>query len=137
MLSLLARATLATALVSLSVACGPQVKPIDEKIDGALSASSTILTSDDSYFDEYLFTVKKGMLIEANLQSDHFDTYLILVPPDGSKEPMNDDCIQGEPESGSCLSITSHIDGEWRIIANSFGPGETGAYTLEYKTSKP
>ena len=65
--------------------------------------------------------------MSVDLESNDFDTYLIVRAPDGSQED-NDD--ESDESSDSSVSLTASQDGTYRVIASSFRPGQGGRYKL-------
>ncbi len=98
---------------------------------GALSG--TLADTDDTlsgygYADSYTFEGSAGQPLVVELQSDAFDTYLLLRSPSG-EEFRNDD-YEGDT-SRSLLSMSLSETGTWEVVASSFMGGETGAYSLQ------
>ena len=60
------------------------------QVEGALTDSDSTL-SDDSHYDEYFFEGQTGQIIKITLESDEFDTYLLLESPTGERIADNDD----------------------------------------------
>ncbi len=98
---------------------------------GALSG--TLTDTDDTlsgygYADTYTFEGSSGQPLVVDLQSDAFDTYLLLRSPSG-EEFRNDD-YEGDT-SRSLLSMSLPETGTWEVVASSFMGEETGAYALQ------
>lgn len=109
---------------------------IGQTINGALSNSDCQL-SDNSLFDSYSFSGTAGQTISISLTSSVFDTYLHLLQPDGTLLADDDDGGDGlnsriPPESGT---LTLPVTGTYKILANSFSPNVTGAYSLTLQGS--
>ena len=79
------------------------------------------------YADTYTFEGQTGQLAIVDLQSEAFDTYLLLRSP-GGEEFTNDD-YEGNT-SRSLLNMELTEAGTWEIVTSSFMGEETGAYTL-------
>lgn len=99
---------------------------------GAQSYSGTLAPGDDQlddgeYYDVYAVSAQAGQTLEADLTSDAFDTFLILVAPSGADE-QNDD-HEGD-QRRSYLRTQAAESGEYRVVATSYAGGETGAYRL-------
>lgn len=75
-------------------------------------------------FDRYTHDHEGGPL-NVRLTSEDFDTYLVVVLPDGSRH-FNDDA----PNGGSELMISEVPAGEVLVYVTSFRPGEMGRYEL-------
>lgn len=92
---------------------------------GSLNSADTTF-SDGEYFDEFTFQGRPGQRVDINLQSDDFDTYLVLNTPNGESSADDDG------GDGSNSRITTDLDelGEYTIAVTSYGAEETGAYDL-------
>ena len=94
---------------------------------GRLETGDRQLNSGE-FRDEFTFEGTAGQRVVIDLQSDDFDTYLILRPPTGD-QASNDD-FDGNSHR-SRIEITLQESGTHRILVTSFAKGETGAYVLE------
>jgi S1-C subfamily serine protease len=101
------------------------------QIQGSLSASSQILESDRSPYQEHTFQGTAGQRITIALESRDFDSYLILIDPDGKKVGENDDAAPNTLNSS--LTITLPSTGTYRIIANTYDSSGRGQYTLSIR----
>jgi hypothetical protein len=79
------------------------------------------------YHDIYVFDGQAGQNVSVDLTSGQFDTYLILVTP-GGEDIQNDD-YDGN-RSQSRIDVTLQESGRYRVVATSYGAGETGAYEI-------
>jgi hypothetical protein len=112
--------------VSTPIECG-------DTVTGALETGECLL-QDDSFFDLYSFEIVERSGVDITLGSPTFDTYLIILGPDCSLIGENDDCGDA---TDSCL-IGGVLDpGTYFVVANSFDPGDTGAYTLSVTCGEP
>ncbi|MFL6333278.1 MAG: S8 family serine peptidase [Pyrinomonadaceae bacterium] len=104
---------------------------VGQTVSGTLTVADCRL-SDGSFFDSYSFSGVAGQEVFVSLRSSTFDTYLLLLNPDGSLLSEDDDGGGGSnsriPAGGGTLSLPS--TGTYRILANSFEPNVTGAYSL-------
>jgi Calx-beta domain/Bacterial pre-peptidase C-terminal domain len=117
--------------------------------DDALAGNECQLT-DGSFVDVFSFTATAGQQISITMTSTAFDTFLLLLGPDGfTRLAENDDGTQGGPTGlgnsnaripgppypqeeqllGAGLA-TLPATGTYYILANSFRPNTTGAYRL-------
>jgi hypothetical protein len=64
------------------------------EVEGQLEDDDQVL-QDGSLYDLHTFEGEAGQFIEIRLSSDAFDTYLILVGPDGERVAENDDSSEG------------------------------------------
>lgn len=68
-----------------------------------------------------------GQAVTLTLESDVFDTYLILAGPDGYQEDNDDGPGMG---TNSRLEVGLPTTGLYRVGVTSYRPGETGPYVL-------
>lgn len=79
-----------------------------------------------SYFDLYGLQLTTGQQVTIDLQSTEIDSYLVVYDEDGGHIAENDDANETTD-----ASLTLDLEpGCYRIEVTSFGPEETGAYTL-------
>ena len=96
-------------------------------IQGQLGAESSILPSDGSFFDAYTFDGQAGQRIVIEMDSAEFNTYLILLEPDGGNLAQDDD---GGGSGNARLITTLPRSGRYTVLANSRLAGETGQYRI-------
>lgn len=96
--------------------------------EGNLDATAAILDSDGSRYRDHFFQGTAGQRIVINLESEEFNTYLVLVGPSGELIAQNDDITMTSPNS----SITTELptSGTYRVIANAFDASGRGRYLL-------
>ncbi len=121
------RALFASFLL-LTVAPSLLAQPRTES--GRLGPGDDTLDSGE-YADTYTVEVEAGQRLTADLTSDAFDPYLIVLAPSG-EQTENDDW-EGS-YSRSRVEIEDAEGGTWRVRVTSYEPGETGAYTLTLRT---
>ncbi|MET0623611.1 MAG: FG-GAP-like repeat-containing protein, partial [Pyrinomonadaceae bacterium] len=116
--------------LDLNVSCPQTPINVGQTVGGTLSASDCRF-SDGSFYDTYTFNAAGGQQI-AVAMSAAFDTYLLLLFPDGSLLTFDDDGGDGNNSRIPADSgfITLPAAGTYRIIANSFSGSVTGSYTL-------
>jgi S1-C subfamily serine protease len=105
-----------------------QTLTFDSQIEDRLDDSSGILPADNSYFNAYSFDGQAGQQVVINMNSNEFNSYLIVLSPTGTALAQDDDSGGGR---NSQLDLTLPDDGTYLILANSYAPGETGNYQLE------
>ncbi len=95
-------------------------------LTGQLRPGDATLRSGE-YADTHYFDWQAGAVIQVDMVSTDFDTYLILKAPSGQQWD-NDD----RPGNGLNAGITHTLteSGRWQILATSLSPGMTGDYTL-------
>lgn len=105
-------------------------EPIEVK--GKLDEESNVLPSDNSYFNAYTFEGDAGQRVIIEMDSEEFNSYLILLSPEG------DNVAQAGTDTGatdSRIEITLPSEGIYTILANTYSAGETGEYTLALSTT--
>ncbi|NIR42651.1 MAG: hypothetical protein GWN99_02065 [Gemmatimonadetes bacterium] len=80
------------------------------------------------YFDGFEFEGVPGQRLRLDVGSDEFDTYLILVDPNG--EHLENDDAEGLP-GHSVIETQVTESGTYLAAVTSYKEGETGAYQLE------
>ncbi|MBW4656298.1 MAG: pre-peptidase C-terminal domain-containing protein [Kaiparowitsia implicata GSE-PSE-MK54-09C] len=76
--------------------------------------------------NEYSFEGTAGQAVAIAMDSEEFDTLLVLVGPDGSEVAMNDDYARS---LNSTIVMTLPTAGTYTVLARSFS-GQGGAYSL-------
>lgn len=99
---------------------------------GEVTAYSGVLDKDDpiamkgEYYDSYSFMARANQRIVITMESDDFDSYLVVQLPSGYPR-MNDDY---QDESQSLIDFIIETGGEYRVYATSTFPAAKGAYEL-------
>ncbi|MEL7067842.1 MAG: trypsin-like peptidase domain-containing protein [Cyanobacteria bacterium J06581_3] len=96
-------------------------------VSGQLTRDSDVLALDGSYYNAYSFEGRSGQQITVEMNSPNMDAYLILLSPQGRNLMQDDD---GGGNTDARLTFTLPEDGTYTVLANSFGPRETGTYEL-------
>jgi hypothetical protein len=112
-----------------SLACVTQGIPCNTTVAEGLTTDDCRLPLDNSFYDAWTFEGVAGQTVQITLQSTAFDTYLFLLDPNGLELEENDDYPGGGTDSRITLELTD--SGTYTIYANSYDPGETGAYNLQ------
>ena len=122
-------------LAFITVPAVAQVVPIGpgQTVNGRLERSDALL-DDDSYFDLYEYRGQPGEAIVVILRSSDFDAFLQGGPASGADVSVEDSDDDGAGGTDARLSVTLGPSGLYRIRANSYGAGETGAYTLSLQS---
>ena len=94
---------------------------------GELADGDETLESGE-FADGYTVEATAGQTITAELASDDFDAYLILRPPSGDQ--VDNDDAEGSDGTDARISHRAAVSGTYRVVATSYGSGETGAYRL-------
>lgn len=95
--------------------------------EGALNPGDLTL-SDGSLYKQYVFDGEEGQAITISMASNEFDTYLILVGPEGEMLAQNDDV--SESNRNSEISITLPQTGTYLVIANAYDSTGQGNYSI-------
>ena len=96
------------------------------QVEDALSEDDATL-NDESYYDEYFFEGQTGQIIKINLESQAFDTYLLLDDKAGERIAENNDVGNN---THSEIVVQLPTAGKYRILANSLDKKGEGAYQL-------
>ncbi|MGD1854652.1 MAG: trypsin-like peptidase domain-containing protein [Leptolyngbyaceae cyanobacterium] len=94
---------------------------------GTLSSQDSRLT-DNSFYDEYLFSARQGQNITIRLTSQDFDAYLLLIDEQGNKIAENDDTNPNNTDSA--IQITLPYTGTYRVIVNAYDQTGQGQYQI-------
>ncbi|PSB13552.1 serine protease [filamentous cyanobacterium CCP2] len=95
--------------------------------EGLLGESSRTL-QDGSLYEEHTFYGTAGQTVTISLESNEFDTYLILLGPSDQVVGENDDASSSTLNSS--LTVTLPVTGTYRIIANAYDSSGRGQYLL-------
>jgi len=96
--------------------------------EGELKSGDRVVPSDGSLFDDYRFEGQAGQTVTITLESEEFDTYLVLIGPDGRVLEENDD--RSSQTTDSAIEITLPRRGNYRILANAIDSRSRGRYLL-------
>lgn len=95
---------------------------------GNLKPGDSVITDDSTFYDQYNFSGSKNQSIKIYLESQDFDTYLMLLDAQGNKLAENDD--RGEDSSNSFLHVTLPKQNTYRVVVNSYQAQSQGKYNL-------
>jgi len=101
-------------------------------IQGRLDSNSSVLQSDNSYYNTYTFEGRAGQQVVVEMTSRELNAYLILLTPDGDEVGQDND---SGGDRNSRLAATLPTNGIYTILANTFEPGESGRYRVRVATS--
>lgn len=96
--------------------------------EGELKFGDDVVPSDGSFYDDYQFEGRAGQTVRITLESDEFDTYLVLIGPDGRAIAENDD--RNSQTTNSRIRITLPSSGNYQILANAVDNRGRGDYIL-------
>lgn len=100
---------------------------IGDTKNSSLESGDRVL-GDGSYYEIWFFEARAGDRVTIAMRSSAFDTYLAIGRHNGEQLESNDDAEEGN--TNSAITFTAPDNGTYVIRANSFGEGESGAYTL-------
>ena len=93
---------------------------------GSLSPGDETL-DDGSLYDTYSFEGRAGQSVTISVESEEFDTYLILLDAEGKQIADNDDSA-GNSDSKIVATLTK--DGIYKVIVNGYDANSQGGYAL-------
>ena len=102
---------------------------LGQPVAGDLSPGDDVL-GDGSFADYWYFEVLRAGYIVIEMVSSSVDAYLILHTAD--QEPLASDDDGGDDVNA--LLVQYLEAGSYQVIANSYGPGETGRYVLSVRS---
>jgi len=103
------------------MACGATASGVLEEGDGLLG--------DGTFVDIWSLEVESTQFVDITLLSDEMDTFLFLVDADCFVLANNNDCLEGDPGSGSCVAVMLE-PGRYHLVANNWSSAQAGDYTL-------
>lgn len=119
--------------LAVSAGCGllKKKQPVNVSLDGTIQQGDSVLEQDNSLYDEYKIEVENGWQVRAVMTSPSFDTYLILLDPQGNRVAYNDDDASlGGSGTNSQFTHTVTAAGEYKVYANSYQAGQVGPYHI-------
>lgn len=96
--------------------------------NGVLGPESSVLPSDGSLYEEHVFQGQAGQSVTISMESNEFDTYLILIGPSDQVVAQNDD--RAPNNFNSSITVTLPESGLYRAIANSYDSTGRGRYSI-------
>jgi hypothetical protein len=121
--------TLAVAAAPATVPAVPKAIRIGQTVSGALEESDPVM-EDESHYDLWTFSGKRGDHVRITMRSSAFDTYLAVGRMVDGELDVSETDDDGGGDTDSQLELTLPADGEYVIRANSLSENVTGAYTL-------
>jgi hypothetical protein len=121
------QSALFVALAGLTTMSAAQEQvTIGRTVNGELTSSDSTLPSGE-YYDRYVIDGREGQLVDVRLNAADHDAYVQINGPDGFTAANDDD-----PDNGlnSRIVVRLPATGRYTILATSYAPRETGAYTL-------
>ena len=116
--------------ITVASKAGPTSLVVGTPVSGSLDASDPTLP-DSSHYDQWTYDGRAGEKVKITLESSEFDAYLLLARPGvGAPELLAQD-DDGAGGTNAQVSFELPADGTYLVMANSFGGGAFGAYTLK------
>ncbi len=97
--------------------------------EGNLTEGDGVL-GDGTLVDIWSLEIESTRVVDASLFSPDMNTFLFLVDEDCLLVATNDDCVEGDPDSGSCLRVLLE-PGSYYLAVNSWEVVGAGAYNLD------
>lgn len=97
-------------------------------IQGQLDQNSQVLQSDGSRYNEHQFQGQAGQEVIIRMESNEFDTFLILLNTQGDIIAQADDI--SATNTNSVMTVILPTSGTYTIVANAFDQFGQGNYTL-------
>lgn len=122
---------IAAVIVALTfVSIGP-VPAQNLSFTGELEKGDLTFDETGEYYDTYEIELEAGQFVDVYLSSESFDTYLLLVTPDGTDINIDDYFTD---DSNAALYFVARQTGVYTFYVSSSKPGETGSYELTCET---
>jgi hypothetical protein len=120
------------ALLLCSAASAQTPIRMGQTVTGRLTSESKKAPEDQSFYDLYTYTGRRGERVRFTLRSKDFDAYLNVGRADksGGFESLDTD-DDGGGGTNARVELTLPADGAYAIRANALNAGDTGAYTLQ------
>ena len=108
---------------------GARLVSAGQSVNGSLSNSDPMM-ADSSFYNDYVYSGAPGDRLRVTLTSSQFDAFLQWGRVDGDR--FTSDAYDDDGAGGTNAAVEATVDGSgtYAIRVNSFGPRETGAYTL-------
>ncbi|MEM6424158.1 MAG: CHAT domain-containing protein [Cyanobacteria bacterium P01_D01_bin.128] len=97
------------------------------EVEGVLETGDRTL-DDGSLYDLYPFLGEADQSVTVRMVSDDFDTYVLLIDPDGQVIAENNDAQPDETHSALTLPLPA--TGTYQVVANALDETGRGAYRL-------
>ncbi len=99
-----------------------------QTLRGTLATGDETLQSGE-FADTWRLQGRRGQRLSIRLAATAFDPYLLVRGPGGLSADNDDDATERGSRNAR-IDLTLEADGEIRVVATSYRPGESGAYTL-------
>ncbi len=99
-----------------------------ESYSGTLSSTDTVLDNGE-YIDVYELELNAGQEVNIALESNDFDTYLIVQSPEETSFE-NDDAVETNAQYSSNITIPVIVTGTYKVGVTSYEAATQGSYSL-------
>lgn len=123
-----------TAIKAQSSLYNPLILPVNRQISDRLSAKD-IPTGEGGFARDYQVTLDQDDQVSIDVQSEDFDTIVLLIASDGTMIAENDDGPDGTTNSLLFTRITE--SGRYIIRVRAFGKTGGGNFTLKLTRLQP
>lgn len=121
------------SLLASDAARGADLLEHGRPVAGMLEGSDLTVAPNGAFADVWRFRAAAGDRVTISMQSSEVDAYLAVGDLAGAQLAEDDD---GDGGTDAKVSVSIQQDGEYVVIARSFGAGETGAYLLRSSISE-
>ena len=98
---------------------------------GVLGSDSPVLPSDGSFYESYTFEGQRGQRVNLTLESEDFNTYLVLLDTNGNK--IDESANVSTTKSISRINTTLPDTGTYTVVVNTYESSGGGRYILEVR----
>jgi tetratricopeptide (TPR) repeat protein len=105
------------------------------QVEGVLEPGDSTFTDDNSLYDTYTFEAEAGQAVIITLESEEFDTYLLLENSQGEHIARNDDI--SDDDRNSSIAVVLPQAGTYQVLAGAFDDTQRGAYRLTVTPTQP
>jgi hypothetical protein len=121
--------TLSLAAAPAAVTTAPRTITVGQTVTGSLAETDAVLEEDETFYDTWLFTGRRGQRVQIEMKADSLDAFLSVGRMEGTEFNSIRTDDDGGDGTNSRMTITLPDDGQYVIRANEVGT-KTGAYTL-------
>jgi len=113
--------------------CGAASSPSDQEHEGTLEDGDSVISDDDSRYDDYTVEAEKDWTITIEMRSEAFQPYVWLFAPSG--QALVQEAALGDGKV--TIEHTASERGTYTVRANSVDGTGRGAYTIQVKAGPP
>jgi hypothetical protein len=124
------------SLAAAPPAPAPRPIALGQTVSGSLEEADEVLEDDDTFYDNWVFSGRRGQRVQIEMKADSLDAYLNVGRMEGAEFNSIHTDDDGGEGTNSRMTITLPDDGQYVIRANEVGR-KTGAYTLSLTERQP